>query len=56
MLCFLVNAMAMSIVSLRWKISLHTSGIALIATVLIYSASNMAEVLIGCCFALSSSP
>lgn len=36
MLCYLVNTTIMTLITLRWKISIHTSGIAGPATVLMY--------------------
>ncbi len=46
MLCYLVNTIVMMLISLRWKISIHASGIAGPSIALIYSLGAMAAPLL----------
>jgi len=47
MLCYAGNALIMMLITLRWKISVHASGIAGPATVLIYSLGIWAAIFLG---------
>jgi len=47
MLCYLGNALVLMLISLKWKISVHASGITGPATVLSYSMGMSALVLFG---------